>query len=309
MNRHRIHALLGVLACGLLPQAWAAASDADAVIDAVRLPAWLERKGVQQALRPGLVLQNRDRVITGPEARAQIRLGDGSVVGLASDTQLDLNALGVRENDVFTAALDVQQGAVRFTTAVAARDRQQRAVNLRVGTITAGIRGTDVWGKADAASDRLCVLEGSIVVLHPEGEAQQISEALNCYVAPKGAAPLPIETVAGGPLAWWAAQTAVPVLAPPEASGVLPSAPVPAARSGRWAVELATLDSETAALSLYDRARAAGYRVRITPLAAGGNGYDYRLSLTQLRTRSEAAALAAQIEQSLQIAAPLVVRR
>jgi hypothetical protein len=31
-------------------------------------------------------------------------------------------------------------------------------------TITAGIRGTDLWGKADATRDIVCLIEGRITV-------------------------------------------------------------------------------------------------------------------------------------------------
>ena len=308
MNRHRICTLFVVLAGSLLPQAASAGPAADAIVDGVLMPAWLERRGVRQELTPGMVLQNRDRVISGPAARVRIRLGDGSTVGMAADSQLDLNALGVRAEQVFTAALDVQQGAVRFSTGAFARYHRQRAVNLRVGTLTAGIRGTDVWGRADAQGDRICLLEGSIAVLHPLAEAQQMDAGPSCYLAPKGAAPTPVEAITAGDLALLAAQTALPT-APPLAvpTGTLPAASRHATRSGRWAVELATLDNEAATLSLYDRARAAGYPVRILPRATAGSGYDYTVRLTQLPTQSDAAALAAQIAQSLQIALPIVV--
>ncbi len=310
MNRHCICALFAMLTGSLLPQAASAVTGADAIVDGVLMPAWLERLGVRQELTPGTVLQNRDRVISGPGARVRIRLGDGSTVEMAANSRLDLNALGVREVQVFTAALDVQQGAVRFSTGALAKNHRQRAVNLRVGTLTAGIRGTDVLGRVDAEGDRICLLEGSIAVLHPLAEALQIDTAPSCYLAPKGDAPAPIEAVTAGQLASLAAQTALPAAPPPVA---VPTATPLAAgryatRRGRWAVELATLDSESATLSLYDRARAAGYPVRIMPRASAGSGYDYTVRLTQLPTQSEAATLAVQIADSLQIASPVVVR-
>lgn len=305
----RLPAFLGLLAGGLLAQA---ALAADAVVDDVRLPAWLERHGVHQALQRGLVLQNRDRVVTGPQGSAQILLGDGSMVGLAADTQLELNALGVREAEVFTAAIDVPRGAVHFSTPTVARDNRQRAVNLRVGSITAGIRGTDVWGKSDAEADRICLLEGIIVVLHPLQDARQLSETSSCYVAARGAAAPIIEAVSNARLAWWVAQTSPPT-AMSRAVSADPSALAPRAvrqvvRGGRWSLELAVVDSEAAALSLYDRARAAGYSVRIQPRAAAGAGYDYAVLLTYLSSQSEAAALAAHLAQSLHVAPPLVLR-
>ena len=301
MNPQRMHLLLGggLLAWALLLAQAAAAASADAVVDALQMPAWVERLGKREALQPGLVLRNRDRVLTGPEGRVLIRLGDGSVLRLGAETRLDLNALGIREA-VFTAAFDVPQGAVRFSTSTSARSHHQRAVNLRVGTITAGIRGTDVWGKADSAVDRICLLEGSITVVHPDEEARQISEASSCYQAAKESAATAIETVTAAQLSWWTQQTAMQS-APARASS-------PVMRDGKWAIELATLDSEAAALSLYDRARAAGYPVRIRPQALSGGGYAYAVRLSQLMNRPDAAALAEQVSQSLQIPSPVVVR-
>lgn len=305
----RLPVLLGLLAGGLLTDASLAA---DAVVNEVRLPAWLERHGVQQALERGLVLQNRDRVVTGPDATAQIRLGDGSMVGLAADTQLELNALGVREAEVFTAALDVPRGAVHFRTPAISRDSRQRAVNLRVGSITAGIRGTEVWGKSDADADRICLLEGIIAVVHPSQEAQQLGEASSCYVAVRGAAAPIIEAVSSARLAWWVAQASPPAEGSRAASGDLspatPRAVRRVARGGRWSLELAVVDSEAAALSLYDRMRAAGYPVRIQPRPATGAGYDYAVLLTYLPSEKEAAALAAHLAHSLQVPPPLVFR-
>ena len=72
-------------------------------------------------------------------------------------------------------------------------------------------------------------------------------------------------------------------------------------------VELATVDSETAALELYDRARAAGYATRIKPVAAEG-GYRYALRVTQLASKTEAEALAQRLARELELTAPVVTR-
>ncbi|MBK7422955.1 MAG: FecR domain-containing protein [Propionivibrio sp.] len=175
-----------LLLCGTLAQAVPTGERdrAFAVVDSVQMPAWVEHNGVRQPLEPGKVLQNRDRVITGADARVLIQLAEGSAVKLGENAQLDLNALGWRENRVFTAALDVARGAFRFTTDVFAKLQQRRAVNVRIATITAGIRGTDLWGSSDAERDLVCLLEGRITVWHPEDEVREMSEALSFYVVP-----------------------------------------------------------------------------------------------------------------------------
>jgi hypothetical protein len=260
------------------------------------MPAWVEHNGVRQPLEPGKALQNRDRVLTGADARVLIQLAEGSAVKLGENAQLDLNALGWRENRVFTAALDVARGAFRFTTDVFAKMQQKRAVNVRIATITAGIRGTDLWGSSDAERDLVCLLEGRITVWHPQDEVREMSESLSFYVVPKGAAPNPVGRVDPEQILKWSAQTEVQA-----GSGYV-------RRGGQWKVELAVVEGKTDALALYDRARAAGYAVAIKPLRAEGGGYRYSLRVNQLASQAEADVLAEKLKTSLGLTAPVVTR-
>lgn len=298
MNKLFQRAILvgGLLLAGGSATIALAAERAYAVVDSVQMPVWIERGGQRVPLAPGKVLHNRDRIITGQEARVVIQLAEGSAVKLGEHAQLELNALGRRDKQVFTAALDVAKGAFRFTTGLFAKTLPHRAVNVRIATITAGIRGTDLWGRADAERDLVCLLEGRITVLHPQDEAREMSEPLSFYVAPKGGAPKPIDKVDPIQLVTWAAQTEI------QPGGGH------ARRDGRWKVELATVDSETAALELYDRARAAGYATRIKPVAAEGGGYRYALRVTQLASNTEAEALAQRLARELELTAPVVTR-
>lgn len=211
MNSYRWRGLLAgcLLLFVSLAQAAPQGATAYAVVDSVQMPAWVERKGVREPLVPGQALRNHDRVITGADARVAINLAEGSAVKLGENAQLEMNALGYRENRVFTAALDVAQGAFRFTTGVFSKLRQKRAINVRIASITAGIRGTDLWGSSDGERDLVCLLEGKITVLHPLDEAREMSEPLSFYVAPKGFSPQPIDTVSAVQVQIWAAQTEV----------------------------------------------------------------------------------------------------
>lgn len=285
-----------LLLCGTLAQAVPPADRAFAVVDTVQMPAWVEHNGVRLPLEPGKALQNRDRVITGADARVLIQLAEGSAVKLGENAQLDLNALGWRENRVFTAALDVARGAFRFTTDVFAKMQHKRAVNVRIATITAGIRGTDLWGSSDAERDLVCLLEGRITVWHPEDEVREMSEALSFYVVPKGEAPHPVGRVEPEQILKWSTQTEVQA-----GSGYV-------RRGGQWKVELAVVDGETDALALYDRARAAGYAVSIKPQRAQGGGYRYALRVTQVASQAEAAVLAEKLKSTLGLTATAVTR-
>ena len=89
-------------------------------------------------------------------------------------------------------ALDVAKGAFRFTTGVFSSPRRDRAVNVRIATITAGTRGTDLWGISNAERDLICLLEGRITVFHALDQSRELSEPLSFCVALKGAAPGPV---------------------------------------------------------------------------------------------------------------------
>lgn len=292
--------LLGVL---LESQALAAVDGRYAWVDAVQAPAWVERDGLRQPLVPGQELHNWDHVVTGDQARVLLRLAEGSAVKVGANAEVTLNALGRKEGSVFTAALDVLRGAFRLTTEVFQRSRDKRAINVRVATLTAGIRGTDIWGKSDAERDLICLLEGHITVVHPQAEPLAMDEAMSIYAAPRGQAPQPVAAVDGEQMGRWAAETELQ-----------PGAPT-LRRGGRWQVVLGVVDTEAEALDLYDRARDAGYPVRVRPRAmkaavegAADRTYRYAVALSGLASRAEAAVAARNIGAALEIAAPAVSR-
>jgi hypothetical protein len=121
-----------------------------AVVQGVVMPAWLERSGTRQPVVPGMVLQERDRIVTGANARILLTLPEGSSVKLGESAQLDLDSLSARQEggSVFLkSALNVVVGAFRFTTSALNKVNNRRDVSIRLATVTAGIRGTDLWGK------------------------------------------------------------------------------------------------------------------------------------------------------------------
>lgn len=252
-----------------------------AVVDAVLAPAWRERAGRVEPLAPGMELKSRDRVRTGEGARVYLRLADGSAVKLGENGDLLAERLGPREKQFFSAALDVAKGAFRFTTDRLGR-LSQRDVSIRVATVTAGIRGTDLWGKTEPERDFVCLLEGRITVSHENGDTREMTEALTFYAALRGQPPKGIERADPETVKRWAAETEI-------ASGAGAMR-----RGGRWKVVLGDADSQEGALDLYDRARQAGYAAAISARREG-EGFRYRVFLRNLTTRTEAEALATRI--------------
>lgn len=271
----------------------------NALVDVVQSPAWVERLERRLPLAPGMALENRDRIVTGAGARVIVQLADGSSVKLGENANVSVNAMsqesGRNRGGAFQAALDVAKGAFRLTTDIFRKYQQQRAINIRVGTVTAGIRGTDLWGRSNDEKDFVCLLEGKIAVSHPLGEPTELTEPLQFYGAEKGAAPGPVASVDRVQLAKWAMETELQYGMPTQQTG------------GRWLLNFGRYDKD-ATLALHDRLSAAGYASRIRPVRVA-DGYEYEVRLGQLLTEQEARRLADQLVRDLDIPAPVINRR
>lgn len=282
----------------LLPSLWAgpglaAATDAfaqstpsrdDAWVWAVQMPAWIERAGVREPLAPGTVLRVGDVVVTGASGRAQVRLAEGSGVKLGESGRLTVGDLRVTRGatTVVSGLLQVAQGAFRFTTAALQRVRSQRDIKVRISTVTAGVRGTDLWGRGTAEREIVCLIEGSISVTRDGETPIQMSEPLSFYIAPVGAPALPVAAVDPKQLAQWASETDTVAGAGTAVQG------------GRWRVSVLRTTDQDEALKSFDALRSAGFDARIRATRAGpDNGYD--VGIGRLSSEAEARGLAARL--------------
>jgi len=261
-----------------------AAAAPAAVVEGVQMPAWLERTvagGIRRIpLAPGMELRGGDEVKTGGGSRLYIKLAEGSLVKLGENASLRLLELQPDRGGLFRAALNVLEGAFRFTTDVLAKERR-REVSIRVATVTAGIRGTDLWGKSSAERQIVCLIEGRIEV-GAEGEAPvTMDQERQFYQRDKGQAQ-PVGFVEPTQLAQWAQETEIA-----DGEGA-------ARRGGKWRVTLASADTQSEALSVYDQVRTAGYAAEIHPLKAGAKRI-YVVRISRLPTKADAEALAAQL--------------
>ena len=160
-----------------------------AVVDALQMPAWLDRGGRVLPLTPGLEVKSGDRLRTGEGARAYLKLPEGSTIKLCESAQLRHQTAPVPA--IFTAALEVATGAFRFTTSALQKLRKRNG-SIQVGTATIGIRGTDVWGKSDNGNDLVMLIEGHVEVTPAVGEVVELMEPMTVFTAPKGGAGTPI---------------------------------------------------------------------------------------------------------------------
>lgn len=273
--------LFAVCLAGFLSCAQAAT-----LVAGVNMPAWLERDGVRRPLQAGTTLQSSDVISTGPGARVLLTLPEGSEIKLGENAVFRADVLGSSDGrkSAFTATLDVVKGAFRFTTALFAKERN-REVDIRVATVTAGIRGTDVWGKSDDTRDIVCLLEGKIAVSR-EGEAtQSMDQPLSFYIAPKNQPSLPLAMVDPQKVKQeWMPQTELQA-----GKGVSNS-------KGAWHLTVATVDSQADALRWLDTLNNAGYAGKIQPAADGGK---YRVQVMHLASAQDAKALGERLQAEL----------
>ena len=290
------------LACAALVIAGAAASAAaaaparaasGAIVEAVQMPAWVERNGESIPLAPGMALRDRDHVRTGEHSRLLLRMPEGSAVKLGENAGFALDSLRM-QRDSFAGAMRVVSGAFRFTTDLLAKvGGVRRNLDISVATVTIGVRGTDIWGKSTRDRDIVCLIEGRIQVQRGADAGFVMDQPMSYYVAPRRKPAMPVAPVPLDQFKEWAAETEIE-----PGRGA-------ARRGGRWRVVLATVDTQEDALRVYDALRNAGYAADIDPQKVGEKSI-YRIRLSHLPSRAEAQALADSIRGRMGVTEPKV---
>ncbi len=256
-------------------------------VEAVVSPAWVEHAGgAREPLVPGTILRDGDKVLTGNGARALLRMSEGSAIKLGENANLGVDRLADRSSAagrVVSGALDVVQGAFRFTTRLFGSPRASRDLNIRVATVTAGIRGTDVWGKSSAERDVVCLIEGRVYVQHRE-QAFTMQDPLSFFIAGRDGSRQPVAPVPAAQLQEWATETEI---AP--ASGA-------SRRGGKHRVTLTAADKSDAGLQA-DRLRGEGYPARVRAYGAN-EGLRYAVDIGGLGSAGDAAQLAGMLRKA-----------
>jgi hypothetical protein len=191
---------------------------------------------------PGMVLQRGDVLHTGAGSRLLVRMSERSVVKLGENGQLRITELSPTK-ELFRAAIGVLEGAFRFTTDLAAKNRR-REVSITVATVTAGVRGTDLWGRSRDNTEIVCLIEGAIEV-GAQGEQPVVMDQPRQFYRRVAGQTQPVGFVEPVQLEQWARETEIE-----RGRGAL-------RMGGRFQVILARAPDQNAALSLYDQLRSA----------------------------------------------------
>ncbi len=183
------------------------------------------------------------------------------------------------------------QGAFRFTTELIGQKRK-REIDIRVASVTAGIRGTDLWGRSRKDNEIVCLIEGEIDV-GAEGETRQKMDQPLQFYRRVDAKTQPIGKVDEKQLTQWAAETEIA-----DGKGA-------ARLGGRFRVILASAPDQASAFKIYDDVRNAGYAAEIQPRKEADK-LVYVVHIRQLPSRAEAQALAEQLKGKFGVTEPRV---
>jgi len=282
-----------MMLCAALAAAPAAlAQGARAVVEGVQSPAWVERGAESRPLAPGTELRAGDRIRTGAGSRVHLKLPEGSSVKLGENARFEFAELPPERDSVFRAALRVLEGAFRFTTDALSKARR-REVSVSVGTVIAGVRGTDLWGKSMREREIVCLIEGRVEVAAPNEAPVVLDQPRHFYVREQGRAQ-PVGFVEPERLKQWAAETE---LEPGRGAAV---------RGGAWKLALARHGTDGAARAMQAELARSGYAAEVAPVRQG-RYQVYEVRIEGLASRADAEALAARLRGQHGVAEPQVV--
>lgn len=254
-------------------------------VTGLQMPAWVEIDGQKMALRLGMEIPSKSSINTSDNARILIELEEGSLVKLGENAQVDVKKLQPPKvkSGIFKASLNVFKGAFRFTTQLIGAKRQ-RNIDVKIGTVTAGIRGTDIWGKSDSKQDLVCLLEGRIDVNKDGYPAIKMTEPLSFYIAPKGKSPLPVAPVPEEKLTAWVPQTELI-----DGQGVL-------INTGQWSLNIASYQSLSGAKALLKKLDNAGYSADIKSVKVKDRLW-HRINISHFKSRKDALYISDKMDK------------
>lgn len=262
-----------------------AARAKDAVIEAVQLPAWVERDGQRRPAQPGDKLLVNDTAVTAEASRMLLRLPDRSTIKLGEKTEFRIETLATKQQGSAQpthtqSALRLITGVFRYATDYTSKALgNTRDISLQLTTATVGIRGTDFWSMSDADHDAVCLFEGSVAV---ERESRE-------------------DILLDKPGAFWVIRTNQPEQAAGQASPealqkfILQAELKPGSgvllEGGRWRTVAGLLPSAGEAAELRTRLQAAGYPAEIRKKQ---NRFEVRIN--DLATEADAQAVLERLQ-------------
>jgi len=272
------------------PTAFAVAS---AIAESLQMPAWIVHNDKKMSLKLGATIFSGDRIITGESARIRVRLAEQSTVKLGEMGEIYFANLETGDDvEPFKGDINVDEGAFRFTTS-----KKRRALNLNFHfrAISAGVRGTDIWGRSTDEETLLCLIEGKITVQRQGETPFPMEEALTYFSLTPDQQVTRVVTVSEETLSSWAAETEIN-----DSEGAI-------SKDGSWAVNLASVQQNSTAIKMVDLLNAQGYAAQIQQKEISDNLWS-RIQIRGFKSSESARYFADKINGRFGIAGPWILK-
>ncbi len=179
-------------ACLLLPPAGQAMAEIAGTVSRVKAEASATTEGRTRPLARLSVINTNDTIRTGPGARLEITLRDGTKLTLGANGALTVDTFIFRPDASSRRILvDVAAGAFRFISGKLANLSSDSMI-VRTQAATIGIRGTDFWGGIIDSLYGVFLFEGAVEVSTRAGQALLDRPGTGVSMADADAAPGPV---------------------------------------------------------------------------------------------------------------------
>lgn len=128
-----------------------------------------------------------ERLVTGPDARLEVTLTDGTVFTLGENAVFTIDELSIKGNRG-TALFSRIAGALRLIAGAVAKQPQHR-IEITGAVATIGIRGTDVWGGSVRSLYDVFLFDGSVEVRTRRGRVVLTEPGTGTSITAPGARP------------------------------------------------------------------------------------------------------------------------
>jgi len=126
----------------------------------------------------------QDLLKTGPEARLEVELRDGSSVTMGERAQLRVDDFVYTPEKKKQVALNALEGAFLFVGHRMSRTPEQK-IEIRTPVALLGVRGTELWGGPIDGAFGILVVEGEALVTSTRGELS-LTAGQGTMIAPDG---------------------------------------------------------------------------------------------------------------------------
>ncbi len=192
----------------------------------------------------------------------------------------------VDDQSFLEASFQVLRGAFRYTSSIFGHGFAGHGLNIKIGAITASIRGTDIWGRSNLEQDLVALIEGAMTVDVDGEQTVKLEQPLNYYVKHRDESPLPVAQIEPSQLQHWAQQTELDA-----AAGI-------ASENGEWSLVLLSLTDRKKADREIKLLHEKGFAVRRKSVIRNGKTL-HRLLLPGFVSIQDAVNARTQVSESL----------